>query len=113
MIYKSTEALKIEDIKSLIESNEKSKIIDGLLSLFMNDIDKDMAIDRANWAMQFDDTDIKKIGIIGMGHIARVYGLDNTKVFEKNIQEIEKSKDKSLIGILDDAKDDFEVFIQG
>ncbi|AKL98216.1 hypothetical protein [Endomicrobium proavitum] len=111
MIYKSYDILDKQIITSYIQSGDKDKITSALLSLFTNKIDKVLAIKYSNWAMEHSDLDIKKIGIIGMGHIARVYGLDNVNIFKKNIESIEQSKNMELIGILNDAKDDLSIFI--
>jgi succinate dehydrogenase flavin-adding protein (antitoxin of CptAB toxin-antitoxin module) len=113
MIYEHVEFLDKDTILSRIKyGNEQVKIM-ALLSLFMNRIDKRLAIKYANWAMQAKETDIVKIGILGMGYIARVYGLKNADVFKKNIERIEQSKNAEFISMLDDAKGDFGIFIKG
>ena len=110
MNYIPSPVLAMEQIKKNIESKDKAIIIDGLLSIFMNDIDKDYAIILSKWAMSSDDIDLKKIGIIGMGHVARVYGLSDLSEFKSNIDTILKSNDQELLSILQDAIDDFQTF---
>jgi hypothetical protein len=113
MIYEHVEFLDKDTILSRIKyGNEQVKIM-ALLSLFMNRINKRLAIKYANWAMCAKETDIVKIGILGMGYIARVYGLKNIDVFKKNIERIEQSKNAEFISMLDDAKGAFGVFIKG
>lgn len=112
MIYNEIKAKDKEQIVKDILSNDTARITNGLLSLFMNNIDKDLAIQYAKWAMNSDILDIKKIGIIGMGHIARVYGLDSIHCFDTEIKMIEQTNNMDLIGILADAKDDFSIFVK-
>jgi len=112
MIYNEIKENNKEQIVKDILSHDTARIINGLLSLFMNNIDKDLAIQYAKWAMRSDLFEIKKIGIIGMGHIARVYGLDSTKCFDSEIKMIEQMNNIDLMGVLEDAKDDFAIFIK-
>ncbi len=112
MIYNEIKAKDKEQIVKDILSNDTARITNGLLSLFMNNIDKDLAIQYAKWAMNSDILDVKKIGIIGMGHIARVYGLDSIHCFDPEIKMIEQTNNMDLIGILADAKDDFSIFVK-
>ncbi len=112
MKYKNVSFLTKDEIVSSILNGNKDMVIDALLSLFMNVIDKDLAIYYAKWAIRSSEPEIKKTGIIGMGHIARVYGLESKDIFADVIQEIETSNNSEYISILNDAKDDMDIFIQ-
>lgn len=112
MKYKNISLLTKEEIVSNILNGNKDMIIDALLSLFMNVIDKELAIYYAKWAIRSSEPEIKKTGIIGMGHIARVYGIANKDIFADVIDEIESTKNLEYISILNDAKDDMDIFIQ-
>ena len=110
MIYKNAPCLTIKQIKSHIDSGIKDMIVDGLLYIFMNNVNQKYAIDCAQWAMNSEYADIKKLGIIGIGHIARVYGLSDLSDFRKNIDIISKSNNPELLSLLEDAIDDFNIF---
>lgn len=112
MNCKEIPALSRENIILYIASGDPDKVTEALLSLFLNKVDKDLAIMYCKLAMQSPDFNIRRLGICGMGHIARVYGVPDTGVFDEYIAKFKKCKNPKIQASLRDALDDFKIFIK-
>lgn len=111
-IYRDIPFLSIKEIEQLFESGIDQNIINGILSISMHPIDKEKAIKYALKYIGHSNNTLKRVAIIALGHIARVYKEVDKSIILPPLEEIynDLNEDKEIRGIAEDAISDVKMF---
>lgn len=98
-----------QELEAMLKSKRDNVVIDALMYLCLNIIDRHWVLQKCIDAVEFGiSDDVKGLGVTCIGHVARIYkDIDRGKV----IPFLEsKLQDTSLAGRVQDALDDIEKF---
>jgi hypothetical protein len=104
--------VNLNNLDSMIQSKNDKDVLDALLSISMNNIDYLKAIDFVKMHINNENQNIKRIAILSLGHIARVYKKMDTKTFVPFLISQSKSDNKKIAATADEVLDDFKIFLK-
>jgi HEAT repeat protein len=100
------------ELKNMLNSNKEEEILKSLLILSMNKIDYDLALKQINLHINSNNNNIKRVAILSLGHVARVYGKMDLNTFLPILKNNLENADKKIAGTSSDVLSDFEIFLK-
>ncbi len=107
MKYEEPKFINMENLRKDLSSSSLDVKINALLALFMHDVDMDLAMFWLEKCLRDKNTEILRIGILGISHVARSYpfvDINHLRELLNNVQGINYKE------YLNEAYSDLEIY---
>ena len=91
-------------------SNNPKNICDALVRVAYHDDDYQWVQNKCITFLHSDDLDVRRLAVACLGHLARIHNKLDKKLVIPLLEEMRK--DKEIEGVVEDALDDINMFVE-
>lgn len=111
MRYEEPARLSVAQIEDAMAGNDIDRACSAIIgaSLYLQDWRLSQGICLK--AIGMDDKDLKRCGLIGLGHVVRIHGEVDVNLLKLAIDRFDLRNDADLSGYVDNLMDDVAIFL--
>lgn len=110
MQYSGVKPLTRKDAVGEIESDEESRVVEGLLSLAFFDRSPEFVLDHCEHALKDKRRGVRGIAVLCVGHLVRLHGDFEPERTRRLVREAANDTDEWVRGKAEDAQEDIEMY---
>ena len=101
----------VDYLDSLIHSDNERDILRALLTISMNNIDYEKAIIFIKMHISAKNNNVRRVAILCLGHVARVYRKMDIEIFLPILLREAKNDDQAIAATALEVLEDFKIFL--